>query len=108
MDRADVIIFGGGLVGLALASALDTGGLTTIVVDPADPSMRRDSSFDFMMETIKDHGEPLAAKLRTIAKASPQSLAEILARSSAAGATQANLPPQPAPEAKPQEAPADA
>src|SRR6478735_1842454 len=41
MDRADVIIFGGGLVGLALASALDASGLTTIVVDPADPSLRR-------------------------------------------------------------------
>jgi 2-octaprenyl-6-methoxyphenol hydroxylase len=46
MDRADVIIFGGGLVGLALASALDASGLTTILVDPADPSLRRDSSFD--------------------------------------------------------------
>ena len=38
MDRADVIIFGGGLVGLALASALDSSGLSAIVVDPADPS----------------------------------------------------------------------
>jgi 2-octaprenyl-6-methoxyphenol hydroxylase len=46
VDRADVIIFGGGLVGLALASALDASGLTTIVVDPADPSLRRDSAFD--------------------------------------------------------------
>lgn len=46
MDRADVIIFGGGLVGLALASALDSGGLSTIVVDPADPALRRDSTFD--------------------------------------------------------------
>ena len=46
MDRADVIIFGGGLVGLALASALDASGLTTIVVDPADPAPRASSSFD--------------------------------------------------------------
>jgi len=46
MDRADVIIFGGGLVGLALASALDSSGLSAIVVDPADPSLRRDASFD--------------------------------------------------------------
>ena len=29
MDRADVIIFGGGLVGLALASALDSSGLSS-------------------------------------------------------------------------------
>jgi len=33
----DVIILGGGLVGLTLAAALDTGGLSVIVVDPADP-----------------------------------------------------------------------
>ena len=46
MDRADVIIFGGGLVGLALASALDSSAVSAIVVDPADPEPRRDSAFD--------------------------------------------------------------
>src|SRR3954449_1296867 len=46
MDRADVIIFGGGLVGLALASALDSSGLSAILVDPADPTGRSDASFD--------------------------------------------------------------
>src|SRR5258705_6028815 len=46
MDRADVIIFGGGLVGLALASALDSSGLSVIVVDPADPDLRIDAAFD--------------------------------------------------------------
>jgi len=46
MDRADVIIFGGGLVGLALASALDSSGLSAILVDPADPSPRANASFD--------------------------------------------------------------
>ena len=46
MDRADVIIFGGGLVGLALASALDSSGLSCIVVDPADPEPRATASFD--------------------------------------------------------------
>jgi 2-octaprenyl-6-methoxyphenol hydroxylase len=46
MDRADVIIFGGGLVGLALASALDSSGLSSIVLDPADPTPRADASFD--------------------------------------------------------------
>ena len=46
MDRADAIIFGGGLVGLALASALDSSGLSTIVVDPADPALRKDAAFD--------------------------------------------------------------
>src|SRR5947208_15451224 len=46
MDRADVIIFGGGLVGLALASALDSSGVSAILVDPADPASRKDASFD--------------------------------------------------------------
>jgi len=46
MDRADVIIFGGGLVGLALAAALDSSGLSAIVVDPADPAPRAQASFD--------------------------------------------------------------
>src|SRR5881275_624865 len=46
MDRADVIIFGGGMVGLALASALDSSGLSAIVVDPADPAPRAGSAFD--------------------------------------------------------------
>ncbi|MGZ2412379.1 2-octaprenyl-6-methoxyphenol hydroxylase [Sphingomonas sp. F9_3S_D5_B_2] len=46
MDRADVIIFGGGMVGLALASALDCSGLSAIVVDPADPGQRTGTAFD--------------------------------------------------------------
>ena len=46
MDRADVIIFGGGLVGLALASALDSSGLSSILVDPADPAPIGHASFD--------------------------------------------------------------
>ena len=46
MDRADVIILGGGLVGLALASALDSSGLSAILIDPADPADRKSSTFD--------------------------------------------------------------
>ena len=46
MDRADVIIFGGGLVGLTLAAALDSSGLSAILVDPADPGERTTQAFD--------------------------------------------------------------
>src|SRR3954452_14929701 len=46
MDQADAIIFGGGMVGLALASALDSSGLSVIVVDPADPDLRVGAAFD--------------------------------------------------------------
>ena len=46
MDRADAIIFGGGLVGLSLAAALDSCAVSAIVVDPADPDLRTDAAFD--------------------------------------------------------------
>jgi 2-octaprenyl-6-methoxyphenol hydroxylase len=46
MDRSDVIIFGGGMIGLALASALDSSGVSAIVVDPADPVPRSQAAFD--------------------------------------------------------------
>jgi 2-octaprenyl-6-methoxyphenol hydroxylase len=46
MDRSDVIIFGGGMIGLALASALDSSGLSAIVLDPADPAPRTQGWFD--------------------------------------------------------------
>ena len=46
MERADVIILGGGLVGLTLAIALDHHGVSSIVIDPADPSATLSSTFD--------------------------------------------------------------
>jgi 2-octaprenyl-6-methoxyphenol hydroxylase len=46
MDRADVIILGGGLVGLTLAIALDRHGLTSLVVDPADPATTIAPAYD--------------------------------------------------------------
>jgi 2-octaprenyl-6-methoxyphenol hydroxylase len=82
MDRADAIIFGGGLVGLALASALDSSGLSVIVVDPADPDLRTDAAFDGrtsavssssmrMLETIgvTDHLATPGCPIRKIAVA---------------------------------------
>ncbi len=46
MDQADVLILGGGLVGSALAVALDAHGLTSIVVDIADPDVILAAGFD--------------------------------------------------------------
>jgi 2-octaprenyl-6-methoxyphenol hydroxylase len=46
MDRADVIILGGGLIGLTLAVALDRHGLSAIVIDPADPEKNVAPAFD--------------------------------------------------------------
>ncbi len=82
MDRADVIIFGGGLVGLALACALDSSGISAIIVDPADPALRKDAAFDGrtsavssssmrMLETIgvTQHLAQAGCPIRTIAVA---------------------------------------
>ncbi|MCD2323551.1 UbiH/UbiF/VisC/COQ6 family ubiquinone biosynthesis hydroxylase [Sphingomonas sp. IC-56] len=46
MDSADILILGGGLVGSALAVALDAHGITSIVVDPADPELILQAGFD--------------------------------------------------------------
>lgn len=46
MERADVIILGGGLIGLTLAIALDRHGVSSIVVDPADPVATAAPSYD--------------------------------------------------------------
>ena len=44
--QSDVIILGGGLVGLTLALALDAHGLSSTVVDPADPGAVLAPGFD--------------------------------------------------------------
>jgi len=46
MERADVIILGGGLVGLSLALALDRHGLSSLVVDPAQPETQVAPAYD--------------------------------------------------------------
>ncbi|MBD8698388.1 UbiH/UbiF/VisC/COQ6 family ubiquinone biosynthesis hydroxylase [Sphingomonas sp. CFBP 13714] len=42
----DVLILGGGLVGATLAVALDVHGISTIVIDPADPAVTLAPGFD--------------------------------------------------------------
>ena len=44
--QSDVIILGGGLVGLTLALALDAHGLSATIVDPADPAKVLAPEFD--------------------------------------------------------------
>src|ERR1044072_8159967 len=46
MDRADILILGGGLVGSALAVALDAHGLSSVVIDLADPEVILAAGFD--------------------------------------------------------------
>ncbi|MDB5700094.1 MAG: FAD-dependent oxidoreductase [Sphingomonadales bacterium] len=46
MQRVDVLILGGGLVGLTTALALDAHGLSSVVIDPADPARMLTTDFD--------------------------------------------------------------
>ncbi len=46
MSQTDLLILGGGLVGSALAVAADAHGLTSIVIDPADPAVITAAGFD--------------------------------------------------------------
>ena len=46
MERTEVIILGGGLVGLTLAIALDAHGISSVVIDPADPEKLLEPGFD--------------------------------------------------------------
>ena len=46
MQRTEILILGGGLVGLTLALALDAHGVRTVVVDPADPATTLSDTFD--------------------------------------------------------------
>ncbi|HEX7857031.1 MAG TPA: UbiH/UbiF/VisC/COQ6 family ubiquinone biosynthesis hydroxylase [Sphingobium sp.] len=52
MQRFDVILTGGGLVGLTLAIALSRHGLTVAVVDPADPGAVLAAGFDGRVSSI--------------------------------------------------------
>jgi 2-octaprenyl-6-methoxyphenol hydroxylase len=63
MISGDVIILGGGLVGLTLAIALDSSGLTSVVIDPADPDLRRHAAFDGRTSAISSSSMRM---LRTI------------------------------------------
>ncbi|MFM9977027.1 MAG: FAD-dependent monooxygenase [Sphingomonadaceae bacterium] len=46
MQNTEILILGGGLVGLTLALALDAHGIACVVVDPADPATTLSDSFD--------------------------------------------------------------
>jgi 2-octaprenyl-6-methoxyphenol hydroxylase len=52
MQRFDVIILGGGLVGLTLAIALGRHGVTSAVIDPAEPSSTTAPGFDGRVSAI--------------------------------------------------------
>jgi 2-octaprenyl-6-methoxyphenol hydroxylase len=46
LESCDVVIAGGGMVGLTLGIALAQSGVETIVIDGADPALLQDEAFD--------------------------------------------------------------
>ncbi len=46
MQQTDILILGGGLIGLTTALALDRHGISSVVVDPADPAATLSDGFD--------------------------------------------------------------
>ena len=52
MERYDVVILGGGLVGLTLGIALSGHGVKTAIVDPADPVDVTAAGFDARVSAI--------------------------------------------------------
>ncbi len=76
-----------------LRGAPDDAKTLDLAKQREERAWRRNSSFDFMLETLKKLGEPLCARLRVIAKAEAQMLSEALARQTAT--TQASVPVEP-------------
>jgi len=72
MERADVIILGGGLVGLTLALALDAHGLTSIVVDPADPATLTSPGFDGRASAIASASWQMLSAIGLAERLAPQ------------------------------------
>ena len=54
MNDSDIIIVGGGMVGLSLAVALGQAGLSIAVVDREDPAKVVDAAFDGRTSAIAD------------------------------------------------------
>lgn len=52
MQRFDVVILGGGLVGLTLGIALSRHGVQCAVIDPADPVQATAAGFDGRVSAI--------------------------------------------------------
>ncbi|OWK30232.1 UbiH/UbiF/VisC/COQ6 family ubiquinone biosynthesis hydroxylase [Sphingomonas dokdonensis] len=75
MQHADVLILGGGLVGATLAIALDRHGLSTIVVDPADPAVTLSAGFDGRASAIASASHRMLSAIGVIDRLAGQGCA---------------------------------
>ena len=78
LGETDVIAQKDEAIALARAKG-DAARAEELAAERLDRCARRDSSFDFLTETMNSLAAPLSAKLRTIAKSEGQSLAAIVA-----------------------------
>src|SRR5215469_2963282 len=63
LKHADVVISGGGMVGLPLGLALAQGGLKTVVADAATPSLVLDPKFDGRVSALAYAGVRMLSAL---------------------------------------------
>ena len=63
LAHADVLVVGGGMVGLTLAKALASGGLDVVVIDRADPAVLAAATFDGRASAIAHASHRLLATL---------------------------------------------
>jgi hypothetical protein len=82
LAETDVIATNDEAIELALSRG-DDAKAQDLVAQRKERWARRDSSFEFMMETTNDRCGPLSTKLRAVAKSEPQSLAAIVAANAA-------------------------
>lgn len=75
MQHADVLILGGGLVGATLAIALDRHGISTIVVDPADPAVTLSAGFDGRASAIASASHRMLSAIGVIDRLAGQGCA---------------------------------
>lgn len=65
----------------------DLAKVEELMLDRKEREIRRDNSFDFMLDTTNELCGPLAVKLRAIANSEPQNLAAIAAANAQSAAT---------------------
>ena len=71
MEHTDILILGGGLVGSTLAIALDTHGLRSIVVDPAEPDRILAAGFDGRASAISSSSHKMLDAIGVIEAIAP-------------------------------------
>lgn len=71
----DVLVVGGGLVGSALAIALDAAGLASVLVEARDPHVLEQASFDSRATALANGSQPILEQLGLWSELEPSAAA---------------------------------